>query len=368
MDVTDSINNVQQPAVQSTRLAPVEFSGKGGEFFGIWIVNVLLTIVTLGIYSAWAKVRTNQYFYGNTAIEGHRFSYLANPMQILKGRLLAVALFAAYTLSVQFFPVLGLFFVFGMLFLFPWLINQGLRFNLRMSSYRNVRFSFGGSYGEAFMCFIILPIVGALTLYLAMPWVMSKVDEYIHSNVRYGDKQLNVKLQTGEYYVTCILVMVVMMVGFTLLAIVVGGLAATSAAVSPDFGPGMEEFAALMNIGGIVFFFGYILLICIVSALYRARIRNHILNNSEFEQLTSFKSSVEVMPFAVLMLTNTLAIVFSAGLAIPWAKVRQAKFMADATELEIDNNADAVIDTMEEQKASFAEEAAEIFDVDVSLG
>ena len=43
----------------------LEFRGKTGEFFGIWIVNVFLTIITLGIYSAWAKVRTNRYFYGN---------------------------------------------------------------------------------------------------------------------------------------------------------------------------------------------------------------------------------------------------------------------------------------------------------------
>ncbi len=30
------------------------FTGNGGEYFRIWIVNLMLTIVTLGIYSAWA--------------------------------------------------------------------------------------------------------------------------------------------------------------------------------------------------------------------------------------------------------------------------------------------------------------------------
>lgn len=54
-----------------------EFFGKTMEFWGIWIVNGLLSIITLGIYSAWAKVRTHQYFYGNTELDGHRFSYLA---------------------------------------------------------------------------------------------------------------------------------------------------------------------------------------------------------------------------------------------------------------------------------------------------
>ena len=50
-----------------------EFSGKGGEYFRIWIVNLALTILTLGIYSAWAKVRRLQYFHRNTALIGNSF-------------------------------------------------------------------------------------------------------------------------------------------------------------------------------------------------------------------------------------------------------------------------------------------------------
>ena len=56
----------QQPAIQST--IPFQFDGKATEYFGIWIVNILLTIITIGIYTAWAKVRTNRYFYGKTRI------------------------------------------------------------------------------------------------------------------------------------------------------------------------------------------------------------------------------------------------------------------------------------------------------------
>lgn len=48
----------------------LQFTGKGSEYFGIWIVNLLLTILTLGIYSAWAKVRRLQYFYRNTQLAG----------------------------------------------------------------------------------------------------------------------------------------------------------------------------------------------------------------------------------------------------------------------------------------------------------
>ena len=49
------------------------FTGTAREYFGIWIVNVLLTIITLGVYSAWAKVRRQRYFYGNTWLAGANF-------------------------------------------------------------------------------------------------------------------------------------------------------------------------------------------------------------------------------------------------------------------------------------------------------
>jgi uncharacterized membrane protein YjgN (DUF898 family) len=71
---------------------PIEFAGSGWEFFKIWIVNQILSILTLGIYSAWAKVRTNRYFYGNTRLGGSGFEYHAKPITILKGRLIAVGL------------------------------------------------------------------------------------------------------------------------------------------------------------------------------------------------------------------------------------------------------------------------------------
>lgn len=54
---------------------PFEFTGNGAEYFRIWIVNLVLTILTLGIYSAWAKVRHNRYFYGNTRMGVAAFEY-----------------------------------------------------------------------------------------------------------------------------------------------------------------------------------------------------------------------------------------------------------------------------------------------------
>jgi len=126
--------------VRSERLhpAPLRFHGKASEYFGIWLVNLVLTLLTLGIYSAWAKVRARRYIYGSTELDGERFSYLADPLTILKGRLIALGLLVICALIDQAYllaqPILALVLVAAI----PWLLARALRFNARMSAYRNV--------------------------------------------------------------------------------------------------------------------------------------------------------------------------------------------------------------------------------------
>ncbi len=72
--------------MSSSRTRDFEFHGNAREWFGIWIVNLLLSIVTLGIYSAWAKVRARKYFYQNTYVADRNFDYHATGLQILIGR------------------------------------------------------------------------------------------------------------------------------------------------------------------------------------------------------------------------------------------------------------------------------------------
>jgi len=367
MDITDTQEQTPniEPTPPVTREASVNFSGDAQEFFGIWIVNLLLTIVTFGIYSAWAKVRTQQYFYGNTSIEGHAFSYLAQPLQILKGRILAVILFAVYSLTLQFAPLVGIGIFIVMLFLIPWILNQSLRFNLRMSSYRNVRFSFKGNYGDAFVYWILLPIASIFTMYLMMPWAMKKGDEYVYNNISYGDKALETKIDTGQYYETILwifLVCIGLMFGVVAIAFILGGMGSLMDFQNTD-SSGMGVGIIVSIVTGVFYVFS----ISILSAIYRARIRNHILNNSEFDGLATFKSKVEVTPFAILMFTNIVALIFTAGLAYPWMKVRTARFLAQATTVVINNDSDDVLDAMSESQSAFGEEAAEVFDIDIAL-
>jgi uncharacterized membrane protein YjgN (DUF898 family) len=347
------------------RQAQVKFSGETKQFFSIWTVNILLTILTLGIYSAWAKVRTNRYFYSNTSIDNHRFSYHANPLQILIGRIIAVFIFILYSATVQFIPVLGLAVMLIAFFLMPYIINKSLRFQYSMTSYRNVRFGFKGNYGGAFLVFFVLPVASLFTLYLLLPWVMKKVNEYIISNITYGDREFKTELSTSEYYITALIVIALSIIGglvFSLLSVMFAGLTG-----SLD-GIGNLENASLASLVFMplaVVLYG--VFFSVISGIYQARIRAHIFANSEIDEIASFQSTISGKDFILLLLCNMIAIALTLGLAYPWAKIRYARYLANGTVVNIMPEADNVIDNIQQESSAVGEELAEVFDLDIAI-
>ena len=103
-----------------TGAKPFDFTGNAKEWFGIWIVNLLLSIVTLGIYSAWAKVRHKKYFYNHTYVEGRNFDYHATGKQILIGRLIVIAAVIVFQVITAVLPILGLLLLIGLVEWYSW--------------------------------------------------------------------------------------------------------------------------------------------------------------------------------------------------------------------------------------------------------
>src|SRR5690349_19493845 len=97
-----------EPQAAAPRTLALGFTGDGREYFRIWVVNLLLTLATLGVYSAWAKVRRLQYFDRNTVLAGASFDFHGNPKAVLAGRALALVLFTAYHFAFGFSTTFGL--------------------------------------------------------------------------------------------------------------------------------------------------------------------------------------------------------------------------------------------------------------------
>lgn len=137
-----------QPGIESH---PLEFSGSGGEYFRVWIVNVLLTVVTLGFYTPFARRRTAQYFYGHTMVAGSPLEFVVQQRRMVFGFILLVGLYAAFKIAAETGQdtVVAIFMIGGAL-LAPYFWASAMRFRLNATRWRGIRLQFGASWGEIY--------------------------------------------------------------------------------------------------------------------------------------------------------------------------------------------------------------------------
>ncbi len=357
---TDQTANSEESAANPLPTTPQEhnftFSGNGAEFFRIWIVNIFLSIITLGIYSAWAKVRTTRYFYGNTQVAGASFEYLANPITILKGRLIAVAVLAVYLFGGYLIPGIELLFLVLLFVGTPWLIVRSLAFNARNSAYRNIRFNFSGKTGMAAKEFIAFPLLLLPTLGLLFPYISFRQTRFVVDNHHYGKGNFNFSASAGAYYKLFAIAFAVMIglliAGSLLLA---GSMAPAGPEEPPQISPGVIAFVLILY-GGMA----------IVGVYVQVGMLNLFFNNAKLQE-QGFQSSLKVSRMLWLHLTNLLGMLLTLGLFYPWAKVRIARYRAQQLSLmatgDLDNFAAAQIDDV----SATGDELGEAFGIELGI-
>lgn len=340
---------------------PFQFTGYGKEYFKIWIVNIALTLVTLGIYSAWAKVRTMRWFYGHTLLDGQAFSYLATPIQILKGRLIAVAALVAYYAAAFFSPILGGIILACLLIVLPWIVVNSLRFNARHSAYRGLRFDFTGKIGEAAIIYLLLPILLIPTVGLLLPYMAYRQVKFIASNSVYGQTATRyeggVKPFVGVYLLSLALMLLpVAVVGY-------GIFQATQLQ-----GSGASKEAAFATVGGIIFvgMITFYLMLPIITAMIQARTANLLYNHAVMGPV-GFASNQRARDLIWIFLSNLVLIALTLGIYIPWAKVRLARYRAQHLSLNGPQELDGFIAGQQQSGKATGAEVADLFDIDVGL-
>jgi uncharacterized membrane protein YjgN (DUF898 family) len=348
------------------------FSGTTREFFGIWIVNLLLTVLTVGIYSAWAKVRTRKYFYRHTSFANETFDYHARPAGILFGRLIAAAFFAAYLLVEWFAPDWSFVPLIVLFLVAPWLLMKGAAFNARNSSYRNVRFSFRGTLGESYGAFVGWPLLGILSLGFAMPFALHRQARWRIRNHRFGNAQFAFGGEVGAYYGLYLKALGLLLLGFALAMLVLfGGIAlmALLGAEMPDPASGENAPAPLgmILVTGLVYVM-VMLLYVFGIAYFVARSMQIGLGRSTLAG-RPFTVAVRARDVAWLYLTNMFVILLTLGLAVPWAKIRTARYQLSRISLDVDEAAiRQVVSSRSGDASALGEEMGDAFDVEFDFG
>ncbi len=335
---------------------PFKFTGNGAAYFKIWIVNTLLTIVTFTLYAPWAKVRKYRYLYGNTYLDDHSFDYTANPIQLLKGRLIGMALFMIYLGASYYSLSLSIIVAFILMALSPILIYFSLRFNARYSEYRGQNFNFKGTVADSFIVNFGYVFISILTLGILFPLALKKLHHYIYNNHSYGGKSFEFVAKTSTYYKIFFIAWLILMS-----TIVVGILLAQ---FYSSFDMTNIDLGSKNNmIFTVILYASFILPGILMSGLLYRLIFNSISVENDSHQ---FKCDLSLWRWVYIGTTNLMLLVITLGFYMPWATVRVAKYKAQCTSVYGTTLNDFIAQAQNEEDAT-ATEISDVFDMDISV-
>jgi len=360
------VESIEQTNTDS-KIISFHFTGKASEYFKIWIVNGLLTVLTLGIYSAWAKVRTNRYMYGNIYLDNEPFAYTAMPVNILKGRLLALAFFVVYSLSGQYSQTFYMILTLSLLPIIPWVIVNSIRFRGKYTLYRNIPFIFKGDYLDAFKYFILIYIWVPLTLGIIIPYIYYKQKEYIINNLHFGTLPIKYKGKASTFYIAFIAsgIISVLTAGFIFGIVSLLGLSHWNQILQKSV-----ENSASIDVSMVVTIIGiYVLFIIaffIGSAFYKIFILNNVISSIYCGQ-SQLQCSMDYLTYIYIFVTNGIAILCTVGLAIPWARIRYNRYLYSSISIMLKDNLDEITSMDEKDIKSLAEELGGFLDLDIGF-
>jgi uncharacterized membrane protein YjgN (DUF898 family) len=249
-----------QPADSATPVAParrlaVTFTGSGSEYFRIWIVNLLLTLLSLSLYYPFAKARRLAYFHGNTLVDGLPLGFHGNPRKMLRGHLLMLVLGAAYAVAIRFSPLSAAVALVVIAAVWPALWRAALQFRMANTSWRGLRMRFGGTLGGAYRALlpVFLPgtaifLAGAmapesqvmdpesaqrlmwlvlgvmLVSLLASPLLLLAIKRYQHGGYRLARDTSRLETRAGAFYMLSLKSIGVTLASVALAMVIMAGL------------------------------------------------------------------------------------------------------------------------------------------------
>jgi uncharacterized membrane protein YjgN (DUF898 family) len=268
----------------------LSFHGTGGTLFGIHVVNVFFTVITLGVYYFWGKTRIRRYIFGASAFEGDRFAYHGTAQELLLGFAKAFVVF--------FVPMILLHLVqkvpdidpaingaaalsISLLFLMflPVAMVGARRYRLSRTSWRGIRFSFRGPAAQFIKIFLIGTFLNGLTLGLYYPFFVTRRQAFMISHSYFGNEPFGFDGRGRELFAPYLL-------------------------------------AALLTLPTLGLSWVWFL----------ARKRRFFWEHTTFGAAARFDSTVTGGALLGLWVVNAILLVCTLGLAWPWVRVRNINF------------------------------------------
>lgn len=363
--------------VAAARISTLRFTGDGSEYFRIWVVNTLLTLLTLGIYSAWAKVRKTRYFWQNTTLDGFSFDYHARPWPILRGRILALVLAFGYSMAMDFSRAGAIAMIVVLCVVGPWLFLKSQQFKLVNTSWRGLRFGFESSLPNAYSR--VLPVlllwfsstiasvmfidshpwtvgVAALAVVVMLPWMHHRLKAFQHGGVRWGDLNARFESCVGGFYKTY-LIGLLLMIAVMVPAAILGGMVVVLSRLE-RYGP----------VGGAVMGVLLFLAIYVLTQPYVAtRLQQRIWGASHLGPVR-FHTNIKAFKLMRIAVLNGGATLLTLGLYWPFAAVALARYRIECMQVESPVSLDEVSAGVQRRSVdATGDGAADAFGLDIGL-
>lgn len=354
---------------------PLRFHGQEGQYFRIWIVNVLLGIVTLGLYTPWARRRTVQYFYQNTEMADGYLEFTAPIRRMLVGFLLLGGLYLAMNLAGKsddrtahtLGNVLTLVFVLAA----PWLWASAMRFRLRHTRWRGLRLNFAPSVGALYLA--SWPLVGLAVLFVCLgmsaagirsygPWGAGAIMlaivllgalclallQYNYSRLlvlgtSIGAQGGRWKVERGPYLSITLQAMGIAV----LLGVVVG---AVSSIILAGYALGPNNWRSWLPLFALLAVAGWFFSIVPALAWREARIFKLLWNNTGVSHLARFRCDLRIGAFVGLRVRNSILNLLTLGLYRPLARVKVYRMKCESVTLHLRGDPDALVGELARQQ------------------
>ncbi len=339
----------------------LEYDGKISELFGIFLLNLLLTVLTFGIFRFWAITRIRRYIWSHLRFQGTRLTYTGKGKELFVGFLLAIlilglvgaaAALIATALAMIYAPLAilaGIVVYIAMFILFGAAHFSAQRYRLSRTEWRGIRGGMEGSalrYGLAWMLYLLSTI---FTLYQSVPWMQVGLARRRINASRFGSAELRFGGRAGSLYLSWLATIV----GYIVL---LGGIAAIVIGVewstlAPVFTSEVEGPAAEARIQRaipviLIGVFAFSVLAGLLATWYFARLTRLLMGNTSIVipgalGAARFNSTVSAGPLLWLFVGNALIALFTLGLGLPIVLHRSIRYLVSTTRVigQIDANA-----------------------------
>jgi uncharacterized membrane protein YjgN (DUF898 family) len=309
------------------------FEGTWQEFAPIAFTNLLLTVVTLGIYRFWATTRERQYLWSRSRFVDENLEWAGTGKELFFGFLIvAVAILlplflisqGAQALVLQGYEALGVTLTFATLAAAFYLIGvarfRALRYRLSRTRWRGIR---GGSDDQGFKfgwSYVWKTAVGTLVLYLLTPWAMVSLWNEKWSKMSFGPHQFYADAESGDVLLRFLLFYLAPFVLFLALGI------ATLFGAGAGFGFGGEEGAAVGGGIGIVFgFIAFYLLIGLIAVAFYSKFYEVVIGATSWKDL-DFSFNASTKDWLKLFVGDAALVILTLGVGYIFLSYRHWKF------------------------------------------